>query len=163
MKRFIQCTPRFDKCLKDLDKAGGKAAMAAECARTVFAELVAEGDQNPFKAGRLTGHGESRLHHSVKYDLGNGYRLVCLLRGNVCTLAYAGSHDDCNRWVRGQHSGIAHREPHKTTTVAERRISSSASKEQDLREEADDYEASLAENLQDTDIMSIFNGLCKRG
>lgn len=163
MNRFVQCTPRFDRCLKDLDKGGGKAARAAERARNLFEELIAEGERNPFKAGRLTGHGESRLHHSVKYDLGNGYRLVCLLRGNVCTLAYAGSHDECNRWIRGQHSRIAHREPHRTTSVAERRISPSASEEQDLRVEADDYEASLAEKLQDTDIIRVFNGLCKRG
>ena len=163
MKRFVQYAPRFDTCLKILDRAGGKAVLASERARTIISKLIEEGEQSPFDIGRLTGHGEGRVHNCLKYNLGNGYRLICLLKGNVCTLAYAGSHDDCDRWIRRQHSMVARRKLHRTATVAERRVSPHSSKEQSIEEERDDYEASLAERLQETDIMRIFNCLCKRG
>ena len=70
MKRFVQYAPRFHTCLKNLDKAGGKAVLAAERARTIISKLIEEGEQSPFDIGRLTGHGEGRVRNCLKYNLG---------------------------------------------------------------------------------------------
>ena len=78
-------------------------------------------------------------------------------------MAYAGNHEDCDRWIRRQHSMVAHREPHTATKVAERRIARSRSKKQRSEDEQDEYEASLAERIRERDILRIFNGLCKSG
>jgi hypothetical protein len=164
MKRFVQRTPKFDICLKDLEKAGGKAALASKRAMSIYETLVLEGDQNPFESNRLASHGEGRLHKCLKYNLGNGYRLVCFVTGNVCTFAYAGNHDDCDRWIRRQHSMVAHREPHTSTRVAVRRISPNRSpEEQQIEDQEDEYERLLAEKIEEGDILHVFRGLCKRG
>lgn len=50
--------------------------------------------------GRMTQHGESRIRHCIKYDLGGGYRLVTVRpKDTVFLLLFVGSHDDAERWL----------------------------------------------------------------
>jgi hypothetical protein len=53
----------------------------------------------PGQVIRVTKHGELRIKGCMKYDLGSGYRLVTLKYGCHIYLLYAGSHDECNRWI----------------------------------------------------------------
>jgi superfamily I DNA/RNA helicase len=54
---------------------------------------------------QVTHHGESRIPHCVKYDLGNGYRLVTVEHEGQRHLLFVGTHDETDRWV-DNHVGV---------------------------------------------------------
>ena len=47
----------------------------------------------------VTNHGESRIQHCVKYDLGKGYRLVTIKHAGVVSLEFVGNHDQTDKWL----------------------------------------------------------------
>lgn len=89
---------KLDKQLQALDQSDKKAALAAEQARDIIAKLKG-GRFSSMEAGNITKHGEQRIKGCIKYNLGSGYRLVTLKQGRDLYLLYAGSHDDCHRWI----------------------------------------------------------------
>jgi hypothetical protein len=89
---------KLDKQLQVLNRSDKKAALAAERAHEIVAMLQA-GSASLAEAGSTTKRGEQRIKGCIKYDLGSGYRLVTLKQGRDFYLLYAGSHDDCHRWI----------------------------------------------------------------
>ena len=63
------------------------------------------GDPDPFKNLPTTNHGESRIKGCVKYDLTGRCRLVTVQKDGRCVFLYAGTHDDCEKWING-HRGL---------------------------------------------------------
>ena len=61
---------------------------------------LASGDSQTLEMqNRRTRHGELRIGGCRKYDLGGGYRLVCIKHEGHLVAAFVGSHDDCDRWI----------------------------------------------------------------
>ena len=58
-----------------------------------------------FNRLRVTNHGETRIKHCVKYDLGQGYRLVTIKHKGIISLEYVGNHDDTDKWL-DRNSGL---------------------------------------------------------
>jgi superfamily I DNA/RNA helicase len=54
---------------------------------------------------QVTHHGESRIPHCVKYDLGSAYRLVTVEHEGQRHLLFVGTHDETDRWI-DNHVGI---------------------------------------------------------
>ena len=52
-----------------------------------------------FTTLNVTNHGESRIQHCVKYDLGRGYRLVTIKHQGIVSLEFVGNHDETDRWL----------------------------------------------------------------
>jgi len=48
---------------------------------------------------KKTNHGEKRIKHAVKYDLGRGCRLITIQHKNKCVLLYAGEHKSADKWI----------------------------------------------------------------
>jgi hypothetical protein len=90
--------PRVVKCLELLRRSGKKASLAATKVEEIIARLQAGGNI-PDRVGTVTKHGEARIKGVVKYDLGSGYRLVTYKQVDRLFLLYAGTHDDCHRWI----------------------------------------------------------------
>ncbi|HTG82441.1 MAG TPA: hypothetical protein VL949_10890 [Geobacteraceae bacterium] len=90
---------QFEKCLEQLKRAGGTGTQAARRTEALIEELAQSDGRTAPETCRLTRHGEARIRKCRKYDLGDGYRLVCIRRGHHLVLLYAGSHDDCDRWL----------------------------------------------------------------
>jgi hypothetical protein len=89
---------KLDKQLEALSRSHKKAVLAAERAHDIVSKL--QGGHAPSaEAGSTTKRGELRIKGCIKYDLGSGYRLVTLKQGRDLYLLYAGSHDDCHRWI----------------------------------------------------------------
>ena len=88
---------KLDKQLQALSRSDKKAALAAERAHEIVAKLKA--GPPLADAGSTTKRGELRIKGCIKYNLGSGYRLVALKQGRDLYLLYAGSHDDCHRWI----------------------------------------------------------------
>jgi hypothetical protein len=93
----------FDASLQSMRKKGGENKRKADkvlqivgglnMALTALTELP------------VTKHGESRVKHCVKYELGNGYRLVTIQTEKVVMLCFAGTHDETDRWL-DSHNGL---------------------------------------------------------
>jgi len=99
MAVFIHREPQLHKCLTKLRRAGGRAALAADRVEGILAALAAGDGIQPQQVNKLTRHGEARIEHCKKFDLVGGYRLVYVKEENHYFFLFAGTHDDCHRWL----------------------------------------------------------------
>lgn len=96
--------PDFSKALNFLYKMGAKRKKVAE---KVQALLTRVGDyQSPLTGMKITNHGENRIKHCVKYDLGSGYRLVTIQHQKICAFCFVGDHTETDKWIRSN-SGLS--------------------------------------------------------
>lgn len=98
MIKTLYLDAKLEKQLQALSRSDKKAVLAAERAHEIVAKLQA-GSPSLADAGSTTKRGELRIKGCIKYDLGGGYRLVTLKQGSDLYLLYAGSHDNCHRWL----------------------------------------------------------------
>jgi hypothetical protein len=96
--RSVYRDPKFDRQLASLRKAGRKAAIAAGKADGIVHKLI-QGCRLPDENRMVTKNGEYRIRKCVKYDLGCGYRLITIWRGERVFVSYIGTHDECDRWI----------------------------------------------------------------
>jgi hypothetical protein len=94
-------TKAFEKALQDAFLAGGQIRKRGDRARIVLGSLK---DSDPFASLRITNHGETRIKNCVKYDLGDGWRLVTRQTDKTCTFLFVGDHADVDRWIQN-HAG----------------------------------------------------------
>lgn len=90
------CTKQFNKALQDAFLSGGVTQKRARRVKELLGSL---GELEPFKSLPVTNHGETRIPHCVKYDLGGAWRLVTTQDQKTCTFIYVGDHDDVDRWL----------------------------------------------------------------
>ena len=88
---------KFMRSLQDLDRKGGQFSKVANKVFAFRGKL--DIDEDPFKGFKSTKHGENRIKYCRKYDLGNGCRLITVAKDGICFLLYAGTHDDCDKWL----------------------------------------------------------------
>ena len=153
-------TPQVTKCLQKLRRAGGRAELAAERAENIIAQLGTHDHYRPGQINRLTKNGEGRIERCQKFDLGSGYRLVYVKEGNCYSFLFAGTHDDCDRWLnnnRDLHLDVAVEPPPVPVTPAED-IPPSSSPITAASEM--DYEALLMAQIDEKMLRRIFRGLC---
>jgi len=84
---------------------GGDRQRAARKAEAIIGGLVL--GRSIEEVGRSTSHGESRLR-CTKYDLGNGFRLVILLRPSGVVVLHLDHHDGTDRWLNAQQGKVFH-------------------------------------------------------
>jgi superfamily I DNA/RNA helicase len=48
---------------------------------------------------KKTNHGEKRIRHTIKYDIGRGCRLVTIQHKDKCVFLYAGEHTAADEWL----------------------------------------------------------------
>lgn len=149
---------QFEKCLDYLKRAGGTGLFAARRAEALIGELAHSDGRTAPETCRLTRNGEARIRKCRKYDLGDGYRLVCIRRGHHLVLLYAGSHDDCDRWLernRGLRPVIAPEHLY-APRIEPPRTSEPVSVAGGETEE--DYELLTAEKITKEDLRELFRG-----
>lgn len=91
----------FRTSLQRLYQSGGVFQKAAQKVWATIGKvkLKEEISDNPFNDLDLTDHGESRIDHCIKYELGGGCRLITIVDNNVCAICYTGKHEDCEKWL----------------------------------------------------------------
>lgn len=106
--QYFQLT-EFEKALGKVFLSGDDAKRAALKVKAILGSLH---EVNPFSGiVRNTWHGESRIPHSAKYELGGGWRLVTYQNSKTCGFLFMGNHDDTERWLetnKGQKFAIDH-------------------------------------------------------
>ena len=89
MALFIHHKNKFDKNLATLCRTGKKASLAAKQARNIIERLAANESTMQDTINKQTKRGELRIQKCRKYDLGAGYRMVCLKSGGApCRHSY---------------------------------------------------------------------------
>lgn len=94
----------FDRQLVALHARGGRPQKVANRLKVLIYDIE-HGSELPFRTLSVTNNGESRIDHCVKYDLGDGYRLVTVQNERFVFLCFCGTHDETDRWLEG-HKGL---------------------------------------------------------
>ncbi len=94
----------FAPSLLKLYQKGGKYQQAAEKVKTILGDISLysgniPSDQDPLKHIPRTLHGETRLAHSIKYDLTGFCRLVTVQEKDTCILCFVGTHTETDKWL----------------------------------------------------------------
>jgi superfamily I DNA/RNA helicase len=114
---------QFNQALAKMARSGGVPQQAARRVKEIVGALNL-GATGISELGKLTKHGENRIKHCIKLDLPGAHRLVCLHQGDVFTLLFVGSHEECDRWL-DQNRGltlIVDRQSQRITVVSEVRV-----------------------------------------
>ena len=90
MIRFVHLERRFEKELDALRQRGETGAAAAQKAEALIAALTQNGPPDLKKVWKLTAWGEKRIEGCIKYDLGEGFRIICFRRGETLFVSYIG-------------------------------------------------------------------------
>lgn len=155
----------FEKCLEGLRARSGESLAAARKIDEFVDLLLNPGRNMNREKFRFTRNKEARIRHCKKVDLGCGYRLVCIKKDGRLALLYAGTHDECFRWIernKGMNydfsaskgipvcvSGAAGGERVPEDVLAEQRM-------------LDEHESMLMSRIDDEVLRKIFPGLCQK-
>lgn len=99
-------TKDSDRSVNAAIQGGGRGQKIATRVRSILGSVDSP---NPFKGIPVTNHGENRIPHCFKYDLGDGWRLITQQSDKVCGFLFLGDHEDVDRWLdghQGQRFGI---------------------------------------------------------
>ena len=92
----------FKESLQQLIQWGASNRIAGEKTKQLIADISLNGkelDYDPFLAYHVTNHGESRIKHCVKYDVGDAHRIITIKDNGICAICFVGKHSDCDKWL----------------------------------------------------------------
>lgn len=165
MIRFIHLERRFEKALEALWQRGEKGMAAAQKAGELLEALTRNGPPDLKRIWKLTGWGEKRIEGCIKYDLGEGFRVICFRRGETLFISFVGDHDECQKYLdhySGRHNWVA---KENGTTRPVRLAEGSADPEATPPDEDfdQDYDDLLIEQIDEKTLRKIFSGLGNNG
>lgn len=146
----------FSKALKEANLKGGQPQKNHDRVRVVLGSLGDSDD--PFASLSVTNHGERRIRDCVKYDIGDGWRLVTQQNDKACTFLFVGNHDDTDKWLEG----------HKGEDIGVRdnrlvRIPGVGTGPVPQRQwMADQHEGALVDLLEEDEVEHLLEGLSAR-
>lgn len=145
-------TKSFDRSLAKAIRDGGQSRKKADRVRVVLGSLR---EPDPFSGYSVTNHGESRISNAVKYDLGEGWRLVTQQHEKACIFLFVGDHEDADRWLEGQKGlKFAVRDHHAVVVPGAGEAISHPG-----RHRADHHDEPLADRLDQDGMDHVFDGL----
>lgn len=162
MDLSIYRTPKFSKRLNSLLSSGGVASLAAKRADDIIEAIARKGDDALEHISKLTRYGEHRIRNCKKYDLGQGYRMICLSKDNLLACLYIGTHDESDRWIH-RNRNIDIDSSQLTDELRPVRVARSKAQpdDEDFDPEAEVDDGVLTD-IDDKDLRSIFSGLCEK-
>jgi len=162
MAVFFHRKSRFKRRLEVLRRGDKKSTIAASKADEIIKNLIGEDFSLFDDIYNKTKHGELRIDKCIKYDLGSGYRLICIEYGGDIFITYVGTHDDCDRWIENNRRF----EPDLTDAIDEKNpedYTQRDNKPLDLsRDEETDYDEILMKKIDQNVLRKIFCGLCSK-
>ena len=158
--KFIFVSKKVETHIEALRKNGKVGTSLANKVKRIIESLASGTAQHHMDViGSFTKYGEKRIRNCRKYDLGCGYRLITLQRGDTVFIPFLGTHDNCQRWLEnssrlkdfnagaGRTIRIAGNKPAKMSS----RMSEEAGSILDDRD--------FLKNLTDKDLRRVFSGL----
>jgi len=95
----IITTKEFTQLLDKLYKLGGRNRNIHNKVRGLLGGIEIDGER-AFKSLKVTNHGETRIKSCVKYDIGQGFRLITVHRNKVIWLLFIGDHEASVKWIK---------------------------------------------------------------
>ena len=97
MAELIRIHPKLERRLNALERQGNTPAVAATRARQIIGALIqGEGATGP---GLMRARNDRRVKNSLKFNLGQGFRLICIKNKKDITVMFVGDHDSCDAWL----------------------------------------------------------------
>ncbi len=88
---------QVERKLVAFKKKAKNSFIVADRARRIIDALI---QGLPFaSAGLLKRKTDKRVKNCFKFDLGRGFRLLCIKEGNTIYVLFVGSHDHCDNWL----------------------------------------------------------------
>ena len=109
-----------------------------------------------------TKYGEFRFDNVLKYDLGGGYRLICVKQEKHIIISYIGSHDDCNRWLENNRGFRTAFDEESQKIVFKKKFEKEMRSSADEPESEMDYDDILLKKIDEKALRIVFNGLCEK-
>jgi len=159
---FLCCAKSLNAQLEEMNIAGKKSKNAAEQCLEILDAIRTKGPSAQFLQLKRTRNGEARVEKCIKYDLGNGYRLITIRCRDCLFIPFVGTHDKADLWFEHNRLDYVYDKralydmeriadgQHETIDVAE-------TPEQCLRN--DEYEEDLFRRIDDTILRQVFKGL----
>ena len=98
--KYLYVSKKVEDSIEALKKTGTTGKNLANKAKSVIDGLASGTSPHPADThGTFTKYGEKRIKECQKYDLGCGYRLITVQRGETVFIPFLGTHDSCHRWL----------------------------------------------------------------
>lgn len=108
MPKQIHVSPKVERQLAVLERQGTTRSIAAQRVRRIIDALI-HGD-SPASAGLLKKKSDRRVRNCLKFDLGAGFRLICVSERENIYILFVGDHDSSDNWL----DNYSKKKPHKT-------------------------------------------------
>lgn len=93
----VHVHPKLEKQLTAMEGQANAPFIAACRARKIIESMIQ--GQTSQAAGLFRARSDTRVKNSWKYDLGAGYRLICIRTKQIIYVMYAGDHESCDAWL----------------------------------------------------------------
>jgi hypothetical protein len=158
--KFLFVSSKVESRIEALNKSGKAGIALAQKAIRIIEKLTSGDFQNHMNAiGSYTKYGEKRIQHCRKYNLGCGYRLITLQRGETVFMPFLGTHDESHRWLESNsrlkdfNAGAG-----RMIRVVKKRPMTRLSKAIEKADIVAD-DGDLFKHLTDKDLRRVFSGL----
>jgi hypothetical protein len=160
MAVVIHRAPQLHKCLTKLCRAGGRALLAAEQVETILTRLASYTGRYSEAVHKRTRHGEARIEKCKKFDLVGGYRLVYICEAQQYYFLFAGTHDDCDRWLTHHRDLTLEMLEAPTTSGATPAAEVTQAAEHAVPQSDLDYDDIVLKDIDEKILRRVFRGLC---
>jgi len=161
--KCVYISTKVQNRIESLKKSGKTGNALARKATRIIKKLSSGSDLYQLDSiANFTKYGEKRIRNCHKYDLGGGFRLITIHRGEKLFIQFLGTHDECQRWLQKNSQlkevltgkGIFIRTPKKDHSVAH-------PENEDSEDILQNDEDEITPELSDRDLRRIFCGLVK--
>ena len=97
MPTQVHIYPKLERQLATLERQGTAGFILVQRARRIIDALVR--GEAPSSAGLLKRKTDKRVKNCLKFELGAGFRLICISEGNIVYVLFAGDHDSADNWL----------------------------------------------------------------
>jgi len=152
----------LERQLEKLSTSSKKSELAVLKCRQLLCDMREYGLQQERVLTKRTRKGEKRIKNCVKYNMGQGYRLVTVMIDNNLFVTFFGSHDETDLWFdRHKTDDFLPEDPSyiwERICLSCNLVNNTSLIGAELVE-IDVYEAQLEARLDETILLSIFKGL----
>jgi hypothetical protein len=99
----VHVYPKLERQRLALKRRSNAPAIAAERARLIIDRLIQ--GKSPANAGLMRPRTDKRLKNSLKFNLGSGFRLICIREKRIIHVMFAGDHNSTDAWLDHHLSG----------------------------------------------------------
>ena len=153
----IHVSHKVEKKLIQMEKQVKAPFFAAKRARLIIEDVLRK---NRFTStGKLAPEKDARLNKLYKFNLGSGYRLVCIREKYNFFFLFIGSHDACDAWLNRHSNKHSHKKgiPMKSYTVKRQSTKPCLTVSKPLNETENDH--FLISKISEKILRKIFSGL----